>query len=77
MPDRGSGIESIGSLVGGMITWGLVAAVLGVVMTSGVTWGLWALGVWIALLLIDFIQAQLRNRPMYVRVLSELWHLPL
>lgn len=69
-------LESTGSFVGGLITWMLIAIILGVAAMSGATWGLWGLGVWGTLLAVDFLQARVRQTKMYVRLLSELWQLP-
>jgi len=74
--ERESEIEDTGSIVGGLITWALVAIVLAVVTSRGVNWGPWALGGWGGLLVLDLVQAWLRKTRMYVRILSEVWSLP-
>ncbi|MFC4348538.1 hypothetical protein ACFO5Q_11860 [Kordiimonas lipolytica] len=76
MSEQESEIEDTGSIVGGLITWVLVAIVFAVITGSGVSWGPWALAGWVALLALDFIQAWLRQTKLYVRILSEVWSLP-
>jgi len=76
MPERESEMDDTGNIVGRLITWGLVAIVLVVATSGGTNWGPWALGGWGALLALDILQAQLRKKTMYVRVLSEIWQLP-
>ncbi len=77
MSEPESEIESTGNLLGGLLTWVLIAIVLLVATTMGVNWGAWALAGWCTLLAIDYLQAHMRDKEMYVRLLSELWQLPI
>ncbi len=76
MSEKESEIDNTGNLVGGLITWILVAIILMIVTSSGASWGAWALGGWGTLLVLDILQAQLRKKKVYVRLLSDLWQLP-
>ena len=76
MSEHESEIENTGNIVGGLLTWSLVTIILVVLTRIGMDWGPWILGSWVALLILDVLQAQLRNTKMYVRILSEVWSLP-
>lgn len=77
MSEEESELDNTGNLVGGLIMWSLVALGLFVAAMTGYSWVLWVLIGWCALLVMDFLQAHMRNKEMYVRWLSELWWLPI
>lgn len=77
MSEPDSELERTGSLIGGLMVWVMIAAAFGIVAYIGQAWGALALAGWCLLLALDYMQSYLRNASMYVRLLSELWWIPI